>query len=160
MAGLVSSIQVASALDIGKLIDFSVGETASGPYRVTDWQPRIVGDAKGKLQGYGSWPTWRDVRLLEITMEGSIVGYTPEDYWTARMVLAEALIPPVDYDRTLRHHGTMTIVLPTVGELWAYVNLVDYSVPLSHAGGTSSRCQFTWHADYGYWQQNDTAVNL
>lgn len=162
MPGLINGIEVVSALNAGKTIAFSVGATASGPYRVTDfdWVPRIVGDPKGKLQSYGSWPTWRDVRLLEITLEGTIVGATPEDYWQRRQLLAESLIPPADYDRSVRIHGTMTVDLPSVGQVWAWVNLADYSVPLSHATGTSSKCQFTWHADAGYWTKGSTVINL
>lgn len=162
MPGLINSIVVASALDAGKTISFSVGSTASGGYRVTDfdWVPRIVGDPRAKLQAHGSWPTWRNVRLLEITLEGTIVGATPEDYWNQRSALAQALIPPAGYNTTVREHGTLTLDLPSVGHVWALVNLVDYSVPLSHAGGTSSKMQFTWHADLGYWTSGTTVVNL
>ena len=158
MPGLIDSIQIDSALvQGGASVTFSVGYDSDGPYRVTDfsWTPRIVGESTGKLQGSGSWPSWRDVRQLELQMEGTIVGSTPSVYWAARMALAEALIPPPSYDRFYKRHGTMVMTLPEVGTVYAYINLVDCSMPLSHSGGTSSRMQFTWHVDDGYWRLQD-----
>jgi len=163
MAGLYESIQIVSALvNSGQTIDFSVGSRANGPFRVTDfdWAPKIVGDAPGKTQGSGSWPTWRDVRLLEIQMEGRIVGSSPSDYWEHREALSKAVVPPPNFDRYYRRHGTMNVGLPHVGTVWAYINLVDFSMPVSHAEGSSSKFAFTWHADLGYWTSGSTPIAL
>jgi hypothetical protein len=161
MPGLYDSIQHASAHG-GGTVQWSVGANAAGPYRVTDffWQPRIVGDASAKLQSAGQWPTFRDVRVLEIQMEGTIVGANPGDYWVKRQSLAQSLIVPLGYNRAIRHHGTLTVGLPSVGAVWALVYLVDYSLPVAHDRASSSAYQFTWHADFGYWQNGGGAVRL
>jgi len=164
MPGLFTAIGIESVLvQAGTTIDFSVGDLATGPYRVTDfdWQPQIVGSPSPRLQSQGSWPTWRDIRLLSITMEGTIVGDSPGDYWNLRLALAKAVIPPEDFDRAFRYHGTLTVDLPSIGEVWAKVNLVDFSMPLSHATGTSSKYQFTWNCDLGYWTRGvDEVITL
>lgn len=162
MSDLFTSVSINSALIPSTTVDFSVGAGAYGPYRVTDidWQQQIVGTPEPKLQGYGSWPTWRDIRLLVITMEGTIVGTTASDYWAMRKALAAAIVPPPGFNRAVRYHGTLTVTVPSVGAVWALVNLVDYSMPVSHATGNTSRYQFTWQCDLGYWTSGSTAISL
>jgi hypothetical protein len=150
---MYTAIKYSSNLDANE-VDFSVGALASGPYRVSDlrWRQRMRGSAQPKLQGYGQWPTHRDPAVLEIEMEGSIVGPTEGDYWDAREALLSAIVPPADYDRTVWDHGTLFVTLPSIGQIYAAVVLADWDAPTAVGRGVSSACQFSWHADEAYWR--------
>jgi hypothetical protein len=160
-SGIYTSISLASSLGGGS-VSFAVGDTSAGPLRVSDftWSQRMVGDSPKKLQTHGNWPSFRDVSVMELQMEGVIVGADPTDYWAQRQALIKAAVPPPGYSRAFYEHGTLQMVLPGVGTASCLVNLVDWASPMAASNGSTSRYSFTWHADAGFWTVGGNLVVL
>lgn len=151
MGSILTSITHASAHGGGS-VSFAVGSNKSGALKVKScvWTPRMGGSFLPKLNLGGSWPANTDPRELVIDVEGMIVGSSDSGYWTARAALMDSIVPPATRTRTIRHHGTLTIVTP-VGTISALVNLVDHEIPLQSDSPRSSPYRISWTAPAGYW---------
>lgn len=160
MPGILDALTHASAHGGGS-ITFSVGSSKDGPYKVSDftWKPRMGGQGLPRLNTPGSWPGHLDPRELVLDLEGRIVASDPSDYWDKRKALIASLVPPPTYNRSIFHHGTLTMTPPGESAAWLLVNLLDYDIPLTAQIGRSTEYRLSWVAYFGYWQTGtDTVV--
>jgi len=162
MPGPMDSITIASAYGGGS-VSMAVGASKAGPFKVESftWSPRVAGESVPKLQATGRHPGQFDPQELVLDLEGRLVGSTPTDYWTQRLALLKAIVPPQNRSRTIYEHGTITITPPGQAAVYVLVNLSEYDFPVGVLGRTSEY-RFSWVAPFGYWRKvsDDSVVIL
>jgi len=160
MPGPMDSLTIASAHG-GGTTTFGVGNNKENPCKVSDltWKPRMSGQGLARLGKAGSWPGHVDPRELVVDLQGRIVGTDPSNYWDVRKALVASLVPPPTYNRSIFHHGTLTMTPPGESAAYLLVNLLDYDIPLTPLG-YSTEYRLSWVAYFGYWRavSGDTVV--
>ena len=124
------------------------------------WKPRMVGDGVDKLQGQGKHEGNTDPRELVIDLEGRLTGSSPSDYWDRRQLLMPSILVPVDYDRTIPYHGTLTWTAADGTVYSAAVHLVDHDVPLGTESTRSTPAMISWVSMPGYWMTGGNPVRI
>lgn len=147
----------------GGTATFAVGTGTGGlGLRVENfaWTPRIASGPPPKLQSVGMWPGNTDPRELVIDVDGLLVGSSPSDYWSRREAILEAILKPPDYDRTIRHDGTLSWTSAAGKTYTALVNLAEHAFPLTSQQGRSSPYRISWVAYAGYWTESGNLVSI
>jgi len=134
-----------------------VNDDINYPVEVFKWDPEMVGDDLGRLQGPGRFPNFKEIEAMGIEMEGKIKATTPELYWTARKALLNIVVP--DAEQTLGWHGYVGFKAADTTELYLQaVHLVHYDAPLEALYPTVTPFRFEWEGLDGYWHAQSTGL--
>lgn len=128
-----------------------------------EWGQPTKGEGLPKMEEPGQHPTYSDVDVMPLTMEGDIVGNDTIQYWVNRKELLAVVVPNPLNKHLYRYHSRIDVKFDGDTETYySYVKLKDHSVPLSTAQWCSTPFQFQWENPYGYWRKlsDNTAVLL
>lgn len=121
------------------------------PLRRFAWDYEVKGDAEPKMQKPGRHAALKQVDVMVIDMEGSMMADPSQNYWTIRQAFMVVLLPHIDAVEL--NHVRFDMVVSGSGVVhYAECTLADVSVPVEALSPTRSEFMFNWECPFGYWR--------
>lgn len=128
------------------------------PLRRFAWDYELKGEAEPKMQKPGRHDALKQVDVMTIEMEGSMMADPTENYWDIRAAFMIVLLPHIDAIE-LNHVRFDMVVSGSADTLYAECTLADVSVPVEALSPTRSEFMFNWECPFGYWRKaSDNSV--